>query len=97
MSAAVVSGPSNGILILNPDGSFVYTPNPGFIGTDTFVYRVHDGNLGWAEATVTIEAEDPIEIGDEFFPESLDRILLLPQADFFFVSVFFLRNSLRFF
>lgn len=33
---------SSGILNLNADGSFDYTPNPGFVGTDSFTYRVCD-------------------------------------------------------
>ena len=36
--AVLVTGPSDGMLMLNPDGSFTYTPNAGFIGTDTFTY-----------------------------------------------------------
>ncbi len=34
-SVNVVSGPGNGTLTLNPDGSFIYTPAPNFHGTDT--------------------------------------------------------------
>ncbi|WP_415373958.1 ice-binding family protein [Patiriisocius sp. Uisw_017] len=37
-----VSGPSNGILVLNVDGSFTYTPNAGYTGTDQFVYSIFD-------------------------------------------------------
>ncbi|MFO0881012.1 MAG: Ig-like domain-containing protein [Gemmataceae bacterium] len=37
--------PANGTLMLWPDGSFVYTPNEGFFGIDTFFYRVLDGDL----------------------------------------------------
>ncbi len=37
-----VSGPTNGALLLNADGSFTYTPNAGFLGSDTFIYRVCD-------------------------------------------------------
>ncbi|QLG45169.1 Ig-like domain-containing protein [Costertonia aggregata] len=37
-----VSGPSSGSLTLNTDGSFIYIPNSGFVGTDTFEYRVCD-------------------------------------------------------
>lgn len=33
---------SNGVLNLNSDGSFDYTPNSGFVGTDSFTYRVCD-------------------------------------------------------
>ena len=30
-------------LILNPNGTFVYTPPPGFEGVDTLFYEVYDG------------------------------------------------------
>jgi hypothetical protein len=33
---------SNGVLNLNSDGSFDYTSNSGFVGTDSFTYRVCD-------------------------------------------------------
>ncbi|MFN7326466.1 MAG: Ig-like domain-containing protein, partial [Chitinophagales bacterium] len=32
--------PDNGSLILNPDGSYTYTPNTGYSGWDTFTYIV---------------------------------------------------------
>jgi len=32
------SGPSFGTLVFNSNGSFVYTPNPGFVGQDSFQY-----------------------------------------------------------
>ena len=34
--------PANGTVHINPDGSYVYTPNSGFIGVDTFFYVVCD-------------------------------------------------------
>ncbi|WP_109298983.1 Ig-like domain-containing protein [Aquimarina sp. AU474] len=34
----------NGTLLLNTNGTFTYTSNPGFIGTDSFVYTVCDDN-----------------------------------------------------
>ena len=34
--------PDNGTVVLNPDGSFTYTPNPGFTGMDTFCYEICD-------------------------------------------------------
>ena len=37
------TAPAHGTLVLNPDGSFVYTPTPNFFGTDTFTYVVSDG------------------------------------------------------
>ncbi len=58
LSAVVVSGPTTGSLILNPDGSFVYTPALGFIGVDGFTYRALDSlstpsNAVTATITVT--------------------------------------------
>ena len=49
-----VSGPSHGALTLNPDGSFIYTPDPGYSGTDTFTYAATDGYLTSPDTTVTI-------------------------------------------
>src|SRR6185295_5675194 len=39
----VVSGPSNGTIVLNGDGTYTYTPDPGYNGTDTVVYSYCDG------------------------------------------------------
>jgi putative nucleotidyltransferase with HDIG domain len=49
-----VSAPSNGTVTLRQNGSFVYTPNTGFVGTDTFTYRVNDGTGLTDDAVVTI-------------------------------------------
>ena len=54
------SGPSNGTLTLNPDGSFTYTPAPDFNGTDSFTYTASDGNGGTTTATVTISVTDDV-------------------------------------
>ncbi len=48
------SDPANGSVAVNPDGSIMYTPEPGFNGTDTFTYTISDGNGGLATATVTV-------------------------------------------
>ncbi|MDZ7685623.1 MAG: Ig-like domain-containing protein [Gammaproteobacteria bacterium] len=45
---------SNGSLVLNDDGTFSYTPDTDFTGTDQFTYRVDDGNGGTSSATATI-------------------------------------------
>jgi VCBS repeat-containing protein len=46
-----------GSISMNDDGSFSYTPAPGFAGIDTFTYTISDGNGGFATATVTITVE----------------------------------------
>jgi hypothetical protein len=40
-------------LNFNADGSFSYTPNPNFNGTDSFTYKASDGNLASNTATVS--------------------------------------------
>ena len=35
---AIASQPTHGKLVAKPDGSFVYTPELTFTGTDTFTY-----------------------------------------------------------
>ncbi|MDA1050594.1 MAG: FG-GAP-like repeat-containing protein [Planctomycetota bacterium] len=55
LTVAVDTGPSNGVLNLNADGSFSYDPNVGFSGTDSFTYIAQDGGGLQAGATVTID------------------------------------------
>ncbi len=47
--------PANGTLQISSDGNFTYTPNPGYIGTDSFTYTITDENNQSDTATVTIE------------------------------------------
>ncbi|MEP3479805.1 MAG: Ig-like domain-containing protein, partial [Fuerstiella sp.] len=54
----VETGPENGSIELNSDGSFVYTPNPGFSGSDTFTYSVTDIAGNCTFATVTLDVGD---------------------------------------
>ncbi|MEI4235529.1 Ig-like domain-containing protein, partial [Roseovarius sp. D22-M7] len=44
LSAVLDSGPANGSLTLNADGSFGYTPDAGFSGSDSFTYFANDGS-----------------------------------------------------
>lgn len=50
-------GPENGSIEFAEDGSYTYTPDPGFEGVDTFTYEAADGEGGSAIATVTITVE----------------------------------------
>ncbi len=53
-----LSGPAHGALTLNSDGSIVYTPVLGYVGTDTFTYAAKDGTLTSTAATVSIHVYD---------------------------------------
>lgn len=49
---------TNGVLTLNVDGSFSYTSNPGYIGSDSFTYQVCDlhGLCDTAVVNITIRS-----------------------------------------
>jgi CshA-type fibril repeat protein len=49
---------AHGTLVKQPDGSYIYTPNAGFSGTDTFDYTVTDSSHQTATATATIVVGD---------------------------------------
>jgi len=54
LSALLVDDVQHGVLVLNSNGSFSYTPNPSFHGADQFTYKADDGELLSAETIVDI-------------------------------------------
>ena len=46
--------PANGTVVVNADGTWVYTPNKDYNGSDSFTVTVSDGKGGTATSTVTI-------------------------------------------
>ncbi|HSH05289.1 MAG TPA: FG-GAP-like repeat-containing protein [Anaerolineae bacterium] len=62
---SVVTDPLNGVLYLNIDGEFIYIPDEGSWGTDSFIYMVSDGVLtATAPVTITVipVAETPVVV-----------------------------------
>ncbi|AVH73051.1 NHL repeat-containing protein [Nostoc sp. 'Lobaria pulmonaria (5183) cyanobiont'] len=66
LKATLVSGPNNGSLVFNSDGSFTYTPNAGFQGIDTFSYKANDAmsTTGYAYADSNI-ATVTLNVGNQ--------------------------------
>ena len=58
--AEVVSGPTHGSLELAADGSFVYTPEAGYVGPDSLEYRASDGSYA-TSAVVAFTVEPASE------------------------------------
>jgi len=86
LTAAVVATTTNGILALNPDGSFTYTPSTNFVGVDTFTYRANDGatNSGIATVTITINAVNDVPVATNLsvtIPEDTSTNLVLTASD----------------
>ncbi len=52
--AIKLSEPKHGLLNFSADGSFSYSPEYNFIGTDTFTYKLNDGHSDSNAATVLL-------------------------------------------
>jgi len=65
LTAILVSGPSQAAAFtFNADGTFSYTPNPGYHGSDSFTYKINDGsqdsNVATVDITVASVADAPV-------------------------------------
>jgi hypothetical protein len=68
LTAALVSGPANGILTLNTNGSFSYTPTNNFIGVDSFTYQASNGQTNSNTATVNITVTpNPVVATNDYY------------------------------
>jgi N-acetylneuraminic acid mutarotase len=69
LTATPVGSPQHGTVDLDPDGSFVFTPDTGYSGADAFTYRASDGPTQSAETVVSLTIgsrifEDDFESGN---------------------------------
>ena len=83
LTAVLVTGPANGSLTLNPDGSFLYTPNANFFGVDSFTYQVNDGTVNSAPATVTINVapvNDAPVANNDGYTTNMNTALIVPAG-----------------
>jgi len=56
LTASLTQAAADGTAVVHADGSYSYTPNPGFSGADSFLYAVSDGYGQTSSAsTVTIQ------------------------------------------
>jgi VCBS repeat-containing protein len=70
LTAIKLTDPQHGTVDLNTDGSFIYTPDPGFTGIESFTYRAIDGTLGSNVASVSISVNPinnpPVAVADSY-------------------------------
>jgi hypothetical protein len=70
---ALATGPSHGSVVVNADGSFTYTPDADYHGTDSFTYTLTDadGDVSTATALLTINPIDdlPVAVDDTFLTD----------------------------
>ena len=53
-SLAAGGAPENGSVVIQQNGSFIYTPNSNFYGSDKFTYRVQDSDGAFDTETIAI-------------------------------------------
>ncbi|WP_418639027.1 DUF7507 domain-containing protein [Winogradskyella sp.] len=87
------TNPTNGNVVINDNGSYTYTPNPGFIGEDTFEYTIcDDGNPQACDSAIvyievlpesSTENEPPIANADTATtPEGTSIAIVILANDF---------------
>jgi Ca2+-binding RTX toxin-like protein len=81
ISFVLVSGVTNGTLNLNPStGQFIYTPNSGFVGQDSFTYKLFDGtdySMAIASVTLLVNNTPPVAVNDSFAVAANGRHVIL--------------------
>ncbi len=83
IQARLGTGVSAGNLLLRSDGSFRYTPSPGFEGLDSFTYFVVDrAGLQSAPVTVTIDVVPlgPAAIDDTYTTTKNNPLTVMPAG-----------------
>jgi hypothetical protein len=67
-SITAIAEPENGTLVDNNDGTWTYTPDADYNGSETIEFTISDNEGGFTSAnlhlTVTPEADDPVAIDD---------------------------------
>lgn len=59
VSVAAFKQPAHGAASLNPDGTFTYKPQPGYVGEDEFAFTLGDGRGGTSTARMRITVIRP--------------------------------------
>ena len=75
------SQPLHGTLTLNPDGSFTYTPNAGYVGLDAFTYQAVDVNGASVAAAVSINVQPALPTAaPDAYAATAGQALVVPAA-----------------
>src|SRR6185437_4031464 len=70
LTAVKVTDPTHGVLTLNTNGSFTYTPAANYHGPDSFTYKANDGTADSNTVTVSITVNSvndaPVAVADSY-------------------------------
>ena len=87
LSAELLTNPVYGTLSFGADGSFTYTPESGYFGTDSFTYQADDGYVVSNPTTVSLTILEsnslatPVTNNSDSGPGSLRQAMLNAAAD----------------
>lgn len=83
LTVSVVTQPQHGVVTLNEDGSFSYTPAANFSGVDTFTYKSTNGtgesNVATVKIVVNPQQDAPAPVADSYTVNE-DQTLTVPVA-----------------
>jgi hypothetical protein len=82
LEAYLDSSPAHGTLSLNYDGSFTYTPDPGYSGPDSFTYDAIDwwwGDDNYATVNLTV-TPNPVTANDDAYTAELNGAVIQGAA-----------------
>ncbi|MFO8001083.1 MAG: Ig-like domain-containing protein [Marinilabilia sp.] len=86
-SSLLVKEPRNGQVALYEDGTFRYTPDPGFTGGDSFEYAVYDGQLLSSPGTVVLDVQSNNQASSKKLSENADVIHVYPNPANEFITI----------
>lgn len=85
VTITILTEPTNGTVTVDENGEMVYTPNPGFAGTDTYTYEICSvtcvNNCDQAVVTIIVELP-PCDIPNVITPDgdNINDILIIDCA-----------------
>ncbi|MEM6713959.1 MAG: Ig-like domain-containing protein, partial [Cyanobacteria bacterium P01_C01_bin.147] len=77
LTFTVLDAPDNGTLVFETDGSFQYTPDEGFTGTESFTYEVTDGEFADTAAVDILVEPSTVSVG--LYDADSDQLIQLLQ------------------
>jgi VCBS repeat-containing protein len=86
LRAIWVSGPFNGLLTLDQNGSFTYTPNAGYHGSDSFNYKAYDSQVDSNTVAVTISITQLQAMSISLYSPLDNTVTMNNQPDFKFIA-----------
>jgi VCBS repeat-containing protein len=80
LTASVAVAPAHGLLVLNPNGTFHYTPDSGYSGDDSFTYKPNDGTTLGNETVVSIKVHAPPTVQADSYVTSEDDPVVIADV-----------------